>query len=164
MTVQNAHMFWWLYYVNPTVKSENSNVFDKPLIIWLQGGPGESGTGYKNLNEFGPLDTNLKQRNYTWVNDYNVLFIDNPVNVGFSYVDNDSAMAPNMKQVVHDLVALMKGFLKTIPSFMNVPTYIVGESFGGNMAVEFAFRWFKVLIILLFFHVIILSLPNLFYF
>ncbi|XP_057322601.1 retinoid-inducible serine carboxypeptidase-like [Microplitis mediator] len=141
-----AHMFWWLYYVSPTVQSKNFNVFERPLIIWLQGGPGESGTGYGNLNELGPLDINLERRNHTWVNDYNVLFIDNPVSVGFSYVDNVSAIAKNMAQIADDLLELIKGFLKTIPSFINVPTYVVGESFGGNMAVEFALLWFKGLV------------------
>ncbi|CAG5092713.1 Similar to Scpep1: Retinoid-inducible serine carboxypeptidase (Mus musculus), partial [Cotesia congregata] len=139
-----AYMFWWLYYVNPTTVSlENSNPFNKPLIVWLQGGPGESGTGYGNFNEIGPLDINLKRRNYTWINDYNVLFIDNPVGTGFSYVDTIQMMAQNLTQVGHDLVALMKVFLEKIPQFKNVPTHIVGESYGGNMAVQFAHLWFQ---------------------
>lgn len=37
-----AHVFWWLYYSTATdvIAPE-----DKPLVIWLQGGPGASGTG-----------------------------------------------------------------------------------------------------------------------
>ncbi|XP_053595932.1 retinoid-inducible serine carboxypeptidase-like isoform X1 [Microplitis demolitor] len=138
-----AQMFWWLYYVNPpTINTLDSfNVFEKPLIIWLQGGPGVSGTGYGNFHEFGPLDLNLKRRNHTWVNDYNVLLIDNPVGVGFSFVENDSLMAKNNTQIAQDLVICIKKFLETIPEFGNVPTYIVGESYGGKMAVEFALLW-----------------------
>ncbi|XP_053595934.1 retinoid-inducible serine carboxypeptidase [Microplitis demolitor] len=138
-----AQMFWWLYYVNPpTINTLDSfNVFEKPLIIWLQGGPGEAGSGYGNFNEFGPLDLNLKRRNHTWVNDYNVLLIDNPVGVGFSFVANNSLMAKNNTQIAQDLVICIKKFLETIPEFGNVPTYIVGESYGGKMAVEFALLW-----------------------
>lgn len=56
-------MFWWLYYTTADVP----NYYDKPLIIWLQGGPGASSTGYGNFEEIGPLNLNLAYRNYTWV-------------------------------------------------------------------------------------------------
>ena len=59
-----AHMFWWLYYTTAETKNDYS---EKPLIIWLQGGPGESSTGYGNFMELGPLDMNLLPRNHTWV-------------------------------------------------------------------------------------------------
>lgn len=56
-------MFWWLYYTTSDVEKPES----KPLIIWLQGGPGGSSTGYGNFEELGPLDSNLNPRNHTWV-------------------------------------------------------------------------------------------------
>lgn len=61
-----AHMFWWLYYTTANVTS----YYDKPLVIWLQGGPGASSTSYGNFEELGPLDVNLNPRNYTWVRIY----------------------------------------------------------------------------------------------
>ena len=66
-----AHMFWWLYYTTADV---NTKYEEKPLIIWLQGGPGVSGTAYGNFEELGPLDTNLKPRNHTWVPIYILTF------------------------------------------------------------------------------------------
>jgi len=62
----NANMFWWLYYTTANVNS----YYDKPLVIWLQGGPGGSSTSYGNFEELGPLDVNLKPRNHTWVINY----------------------------------------------------------------------------------------------
>jgi len=62
-------MFWWLYYTTADVKS----YYDKPLIIWLQGGPGGSSTSYGNFVELGPLDIDLHPRNYTWVINYYVI-------------------------------------------------------------------------------------------
>lgn len=59
-----AHMFWWLYF---TTNKEVENFYQKPLVIWLQGGPGASSTGYGNFEELGPVDVDLKPRNYTWV-------------------------------------------------------------------------------------------------
>ncbi|XP_015188707.1 PREDICTED: retinoid-inducible serine carboxypeptidase-like [Polistes dominula] len=132
-------MFWWLYYTTANVQS----YYEKPLVIWLQGGPGASSTSYGNFEELGPLDTNLRPRNYTWVKDYNVLFIDNPVGAGFSYVENLSAYALTNEQIAIDLVECMKGFLKKLPKFSNVPTYILTESYGGKMGAEFALIWYK---------------------
>ncbi|KAI4498027.1 hypothetical protein M0802_006851 [Mischocyttarus mexicanus] len=136
---QYSHMFWWLYYTTANVQS----YYDKPLVIWLQGGPGGSSTSYGNFEELGPLDLNLNPRNYTWVKDYNVLFIDNPVGTGFSYVENTNAYAKTNKQIAIDLVECIKGFLKKLPKFSNVPTYILTESYGGKMGAEFALVWYK---------------------
>lgn len=58
-----SHMFWWLYYTTANV----SSYYDKPLIIWLQGGPGASSTSYGNFEELGPLDADLNPRNFSWV-------------------------------------------------------------------------------------------------
>lgn len=140
-----AHMFWWLYYVNPPrLNNSEFNVFDKPLLIWLQGGPGFSSTGLGTFEELGPLDVNLMKRNYTWINNYNILFIDNPVGVGFSYVEDDTLYAQNTTQIAQDLVKCISQFLQVIPQFKNVSTYILGQSYGGKMAVEFSFQWYKV--------------------
>jgi len=54
-----AHMFYWLYYHERTT--------EQPLVIWLQGGPGASSTGYGNFEEIGIADTNLNVRNHSWV-------------------------------------------------------------------------------------------------
>lgn len=45
----NAHIFYWLYLTTAAV----NNVTEKPLVIWLQGGPGASSTGYGNFAELG---------------------------------------------------------------------------------------------------------------
>lgn len=127
-------MFWWLYYTTAPVAS----VTEKPLIIWLQGGPGASSTGYGNFAELGPLDVNLNARNYTWVKDANVLFIDNPVGTGYSYVDNLADLTTDNRQIALDLVELMRGFYNTLPEFKTVPLIITAESYGGKMAAEFA--------------------------
>ncbi|KYN45011.1 Retinoid-inducible serine carboxypeptidase [Trachymyrmex septentrionalis] len=132
-------MFWWLYYTTAKVNS----YYDKPLIIWLQGGPGGSSTSYGNFEELGPLDVNLNPRNYTWVKNYNVLFIDNPVGTGYSYVKSKSAYARTNMQVAKDLVECMKGFYKELPKFEAVPTYITTESYGGKMGAEFALLWYR---------------------
>lgn len=60
----SAHMFWWLYF---TTNSEVKSFYEKPLIVWLEGGPGGSGTGHSNFLFIGPYDYEMKPRNNTWV-------------------------------------------------------------------------------------------------
>ena len=78
------------------------------------------------------------------MNDYNVLFIDNPVGSGFSYTTSDSSLARTNEQIAADLLICIKQFLKENPRFANVPTYITAESYGGKMTAEFAYIWYKV--------------------
>ncbi|XP_032471797.1 retinoid-inducible serine carboxypeptidase isoform X4 [Phocoena sinus] len=59
---KDAHMFWWLYYAT----SPSKNFSELPLVMWLQGGPGGSSTGFGNFEEIGPLDRDLKPRRTTW--------------------------------------------------------------------------------------------------
>jgi len=75
-------------------KANNAEVARTPTIIWLNGGPGSS-SQLGNLMELGPFwlvpDSSqpyvVVRNNYTWVKDYNVLFVDQPVGTGLSYAD-----------------------------------------------------------------------------
>ncbi|KAF5298772.1 hypothetical protein FQR65_LT09641 [Abscondita terminalis] len=133
----HAHMFWWLYYTTANV----SHFTERPLIIWLQGGPGMPSSGYGNFLEIGLLNINLTERDHSWVKHFNILFVDNPVGVGFSYFSSRSAkMTQNNKEIGRDLVSFLKTFLNNHAEFQKVPLYIFGESYGGKMAVEFAYQ------------------------
>uniref|UniRef100_A0A4D5R9R6 Carboxypeptidase n=1 Tax=Scolopendra viridis TaxID=118503 RepID=A0A4D5R9R6_SCOVI len=129
----DAFMFWWLYY-----STSNASYLEQPLVLWLQGGPGASSTGYGNFMEIGPLTVNLTQRNTTWVQNANVLFVDNPVGTGFSYVTNKTALTHNNTEIANDLLTFLISFMKKIPEFQKVPLYIFSESYGGKMAVTFS--------------------------
>lgn len=102
-------------------------------------------SGYGNFIEIGPLNMNLTEREHTWVKNFNLLFIDNPVGVGFSYFSDTSArMVQNNKAIGEDLVSFMKIFLGNYKEFQKIPLYIFGESYGGKMAVEFAYQLVEV--------------------
>jgi carboxypeptidase C (cathepsin A) len=72
-----------------------------PLLLWIQGGPGSSsGVGLfyevscfeRGANgQFGPYtlteDLILKKNPFSWTKHFDVLFVDNPVGTGYSYVD-----------------------------------------------------------------------------
>ncbi|KAL3279832.1 hypothetical protein HHI36_017337 [Cryptolaemus montrouzieri] len=136
---EGAHMFWWLQYTTAEVKDPTTI----PLVIWLQGGPGSSSTGYGNLGEIGPIDEHLNERKYAWTKKYNVLFVDNPVGTGFSYVDSFSALAMNNTQIADDFLVFMQGFYEQMPKLNNTPLYIFCESYGGKMTAEIALVLYK---------------------
>ncbi|KAJ8912449.1 hypothetical protein NQ315_002815 [Exocentrus adspersus] len=139
---ESAHIFWWLHYTTAVV----NNVVDRPLIIWLQGGPGGSSTGFGNFGELGPLDENLNTRDTSWVRDANILFVDNPVGSGFSYVDEKSALTTTNRQIAQDFVQFLKGFYDTVPTFKHVPLYIFSESYGGKMTAEIALLLYQLIL------------------
>ncbi|XP_013392846.1 retinoid-inducible serine carboxypeptidase [Lingula anatina] len=138
---QNAHMFWWLYYT-----TASTNYQSKPLVLWLQGGPGGSSTGFGNFGEIGPLDVNQNPRRTTWLSKVSLLFIDNPVGAGFSYVTDDSAYTTNNDMIAADLLTVLMAFLKELPDFRTIPFFIFCESYGGKMTAGFSLALQKAII------------------
>ncbi|KPJ06965.1 Retinoid-inducible serine carboxypeptidase [Papilio machaon] len=136
---EGAHMFYWLYYTTAPVK----HYTERPIIIWLQGGPGGSSTGIGNFEILGPQDLSLKDRNYTWVKNFNVMFVDNPVGTGFSYVDDVKYLTKTNLEIATDFVELMKGFYESHREFEGVPVYIYGQSYGGKMAIDIGIEMHK---------------------
>ena len=128
-----ANMFWWLHYAEP-----NDEFKKYPLVIWLQGGPGASSTGFGNFGEIGPFDTSLHPRNNSWLKYANLLFIDNPVGAGYSYTTSRDAFVRNNTQIAEDLLVCLTSVIKAIPDLKTLPLYIFSESYGGKMTATFA--------------------------
>ncbi|CAH0393481.1 unnamed protein product [Bemisia tabaci] len=86
----DSNLFFWLF------KSQRGNWQERPLVVWLSGGPGTSSL-VGLLFEQGPYklteSNTLKRRRITLNRDYNMLFIDNPIGAGFSYTSIDSGYA-----------------------------------------------------------------------
>ena len=130
-------MFYWFYKT-----THPDGYLNRPIVLWLQGGPGYSGIGIGNFLEIGPLDKNLNPRNSTWIQTANVLFVDNPAGVGFSNADNNS-VARNTKEISDDLISVLKTFMDEHSYFQTNPLYIFGQSYGGKMAAALAYYLHK---------------------
>ncbi|KAJ2526883.1 hypothetical protein IWW43_006162, partial [Coemansia sp. RSA 1935] len=126
-TADDKHFFYWFFEAQNQTKGK-----DTPLVIWLNGGPGCSSLGGL-LTALGPClisdDGNSTTRNpYGWNQNANMLFIDQPTNVGFSYgtpVSNSTAAA-------EDFVALMQLFYTSYPQYASSELHVFGESYAGH--------------------------------
>uniref|UniRef100_A0A0D9VUU8 Carboxypeptidase n=1 Tax=Leersia perrieri TaxID=77586 RepID=A0A0D9VUU8_9ORYZ len=126
-----AHLFWW-YYKSPQRVSSPGKPW--PTVLWLQGGPGASGVGLGNFLEVGPLDVNLKPRDSTWLHKADLIFVDNPVGVGYSYAEDPSVLVTTDWQAATDATELVKALAKEIPNLQSSPLFLVAESYGGKYA------------------------------
>ncbi|KAK7272188.1 hypothetical protein RJT34_28633 [Clitoria ternatea] len=137
-----AHLFWWLYRSPHRVEHPSK---PWPIILWLQGGPGSSGIGFGNFGEIGPLDINLKPRNFTWLRKADLLFVDNPVGTGYSYVEDPNLYAKTDEEAITDLTTLLTELFNNDATLQKSPLFIVAESYGGKFAVPLGLSAFKAI-------------------
>eukprot|EP00127_Corallochytrium_limacisporum_P002190 Clim_evm84s108 gene=Clim_evmTU84s108 len=131
---KDAHMFWWMY----GMQGDKEARAEAPLVLWLQGGPGASGTGYGNFLEVGPYDPKMQARKSTWASKTNLLFVDQPVGAGWSYVNSEDALVKTEQEIADDLMVFFKDLLQAYPDLQATPMWVFCESYGGKMGTSFA--------------------------
>ncbi|KAJ4973142.1 hypothetical protein NE237_006316 [Protea cynaroides] len=114
----------------------------KPLVLWLNGGPGCSSLGVGAFSENGPFRPSgeiLVRNEYSWNREANMLFLETPIGVGFSYsTDTSSYEAVNdMVTGIDNLVFLRRWFVK-FPEYRQRDLFIAGESYAGHYVPQLA--------------------------
>ncbi|CZT19681.1 probable Carboxypeptidase Y homolog A [Ramularia collo-cygni] len=127
----DKHLFYWFF------ESRNDPKND-PVVLWLNGGPGCSSlTGL--FMELGPSsitkDGKTKYNPSSWNANASVIFLDQPVNVGYSY--SGSAVS-NTVAAGKDVYALLTLFFKQFPEYAKQDFHISGESYAGHYIPVFA--------------------------
>ncbi|KAM7470526.1 hypothetical protein LguiA_008709 [Lonicera macranthoides] len=129
---EDVHLFYYF------VESERNPRSD-PIIIWLSGGPSCSALrGF--FYEIGPLNFNyakskykptLELNPYSWTKVANIIFLDQPVNTGFSYADTFEASKTSDTLSATQTYEFLRKWLRFHPRFMSNPLYICGISYSG---------------------------------
>lgn len=115
------------------VESQRSPATD-PVVLWMNGGPGCSSLdGF--LSELGPLHVSLDGKTlynntFSWNREANVIFLEAPAGVGFSYSLNKKYDTDDDTTSYDNYVAL-QSFFEKFPQFKKNEFYITGESYGG---------------------------------
>jgi serine carboxypeptidase-like clade 2 len=124
------------YFFVPIVSGDPATA---PLLLWLNGGPGCSSIGGGLMTELGPwyptsaTAPTLTPNPYTWAKVANVLFLESPACVGFSYSNTSSdCLTAGDARSAADIYTFLQGFLVKYPQFAKSPFYISGESYGGQ--------------------------------
>ncbi|KAL6316075.1 hypothetical protein AAG906_015582 [Vitis piasezkii] len=117
----------------------------KPLVLWLNGGPGCSSLGYGAMEELGPFRVNpdgktLFRNEYAWNNVSNVIFLESPAGVGFSYSNTSSDYVDvGDKKTAEDSYTFLINWLERFPQYKTRDFFITGESYSGHYVPQLAY-------------------------
>lgn len=107
-----------------------------PLVFWFQGGPGGSSMIAAFL-EMGPFiihdAKHLSYKSLNWlIPGANMVFIDQPACVGFSYSSNLADCNTSDTKAAAVNVRAIKSFIQTVmPQYKNRKFWFTGESYAG---------------------------------
>ncbi|TFK77895.1 alpha/beta-hydrolase, partial [Polyporus arcularius HHB13444] len=131
--IEARHLFFYFF--------ESRRDPDKDdVVFWTNGGPGGS-SSLGLFMELGPCRVTsantTKRFEYAWNEHANIFFIDQPVDVGFSYADYGEQVS-STPEAAMDISAFMIIFFEHFTKFKGRPFHMAGESYGGRYIPVFA--------------------------
>ncbi len=140
----SGNLFFWHF--------QNRHIANRQrTVIWLNGGPGCSSEDGA-LMEIGPYRLKDKEtlmyNDGSWDEFANIMFVDNPVGTGFSYVDGD-AFVHELSEMADHFVKFLEKWFEMFPHFSHDDVsssllyfrewwltdsqlYLAGESYAGQ--------------------------------
>ncbi|KAF0412026.1 peptidase S10, serine carboxypeptidase [Gigaspora margarita] len=122
---EEKHFFFWFF------ESRNDPRND-PIVLWLNGGPGCSSlTGL--FFELGPCTVNEDEANttinsYSWNSNASIIFLDQPMNVGYSH----GSKVSSSHAAAIDVYAFLQIFFQEYSQYARLDFHIAGESYAGH--------------------------------
>ncbi|XP_021672922.2 serine carboxypeptidase-like 25 isoform X2 [Hevea brasiliensis] len=135
--VAGRALFYWLTEaaVDP---------LSKPLVVWLNGGPGCSSVAYGASEEIGPFRINktasgLYLNKFSWNTVANLLFLEAPAGVGFSYSNRSSDLLDTGDiRTAKDSLEFLVRWMNRFPRYKHHQVYLTGESYAGHYVPQLA--------------------------
>eukprot|EP00698_Gefionella_okellyi_P023690 TRINITY_DN815_c0_g2_i1.p1 TRINITY_DN815_c0_g2~~TRINITY_DN815_c0_g2_i1.p1 ORF type:complete len:485 (+),score=81.51 TRINITY_DN815_c0_g2_i1:23-1477(+) len=133
----NRNIFYWF------VESE-SNPATAPVVLWLNGGPGCSSLGglFTENGPFWPTEggSGLGLNSAAWSKVANMIWLESPAGVGFSYSGNTQDYTIGDNQTAWDGYNFLQGFFDRYPALRGNKFYVSGESYGGHYVPNLTLR------------------------
>ncbi|KAL3849525.1 hypothetical protein ACJIZ3_011407 [Penstemon smallii] len=132
----SARMFYFFF------ESRNNRSND-PVVVWLTGGPGCSGS-LALFYENGPFhianNLSLVWNDYGWDKISNLIYVDQPIGTGFSYTSSKQDIRKSTQAASVDFYDFLLAFFLKHPQYKNNDFYITGESYAGHYIPAFSLR------------------------
>lgn len=133
--MQKRALFY--YFVEAEVEPAS-----KPVVLWLNGGPGCSSVGAGAFVEHGPFKptkNGLIKNDYSWNKVANMLYLESPAGVGFSYSTNESFYdSVNDDLTARDNLVFLQHWFTKFSEYKNNEFFITGESYAGHYVPQLA--------------------------
>lgn len=135
-----SSLFYWQF------NSIGSSIFQdrRPLILWLQGGPGCSGEEGMLGERISPFYVDNEQvphfNNMTWALHFHLITVDFPYNTGFSYATVTSDLQNSTVSATNYLYNFLQILYSKYPVWFQRDFYIFGESYAGHWVPALAYK------------------------
>lgn len=115
----------------------------KPLALWLNGGPGCSSIGGGAFTELGPFyprgdGRGLRRNSMSWNRASNLLFVESPAGVGWSYSNTTSDYNCGDESSAKDLRTFFLKWFEKFPTYKSRDLFLTGESYAGHYIPQLA--------------------------
>lgn len=115
----------------------------KPLTLWLNGGPGCSSVGGGAFTELGPFyprgdGWGLRINKMSWNKVSNLLFVESPAGVGWSYSNTTSDYNRDDESTANDMYIFLLRWYDKFPEFRSRDLFLTGESYAGHYIPQLA--------------------------
>ena len=146
-------IFFWLFKHTPSHKHPYGR--PTPPLIWhLQGGPACSDM-HPIFYENGPFNTTKNGNNSqgipggfsftvnknSWTEVGDVLYVDQPIGTGFSYIEDRGRLPEGQGSISLDLYRFMRGFLEEYEEYKGRELYLAGSSYAGHYIPPFVYNY-----------------------